>query len=114
MPRVKGGVNRTKRRRNILKRTKGFEAGRKNLIRLAKTAETKAGAHALRDRRRKKAQIRTLWQTRINAAIRPYEMSYSKFIGALKSKKNQLDRKVLSAIANEYPEVFAKIVASVK
>ena len=61
MPRVKRGLHHLKRRKNILKRVKGFEAGRKNLLKLAKIADTKAGVHAFRDRRRKKRQFRQLW-----------------------------------------------------
>lgn len=114
MPRVKRGVMHTKRRNNLLKRVKGYEHGRKNLIKLAQTAETKAGAHAFRDRRLKKRTMRRLWQVRINAAIRPLGMSYSALMGALKKKNIALDRKVLSQIAAQEPTVFEKIVDSAK
>lgn len=114
MPRVKRGMLHSKKRRGLLKRVKGFEAGRKNLIKLAKTAETKAGAHAFSDRRRKKREFRRLWQVRINAAVRVFGTSYSVFIGNLKKKQVGLDRKVLSEIANESPKVFEKIVEFVK
>lgn len=110
MPRVKRGMGHVKRRRNLMKRVKGFEAGRKNLIKLAKTAETKAGVHAHRDRRRKKRQFRSLWQIRINAATRAAGTNYSKFMGALKQKQVRLDRKVLSEIADKQPEIFKTIV----
>lgn len=110
MPRVKRGMGHVKKRRNLMRRVKGFEAGRKNLIKLAKTAETKAGVHAFRDRRRKKRQFRNLWQIRINAAVRATGTNYSKFMGALKKKNAQLDRKVLSEIANKQPEIFKAIV----
>ena len=114
MPRVKRGLGHLKKRHNLMKRVKGFEAGRKNLIKLAKTADTKAGAHAYRDRKVKKRTMRGLWQVRINAAVRLFDMSYSKFIGALKVKQVKLDRKVLSQIADKEPKVFAKIVEFVK
>lgn len=114
MPRVKRGVQHLKRRKNLMKRVKGFEAGRKKLIKLAQTADTKAGAHAYRDRRVKKRNIRQLWQIKINAAVRGFEMSYSTFIGSLKKHNIVIDRKVLSQIAQKYPEVFAKIVTEVK
>lgn len=114
MPRVKRGVGHVKKRRNLMKRVKGFEAGRKKLIKLAKTAETKAGAHAFRDRRIKKRTMRALWQVRINAAVRTLGMSYSKFIGALKTKEVGLDRKVLAEIAATQPKVFEKIVDFIK
>ena len=97
-----------------MKRNKGFGGGRKNLMKEAKTADTKAGAHAYRDRKVKKRTMRGLWQVRINAAVRLFEMSYSKFMGALKAKEVKLDRKVLSEIAAQEPKVFAKIVEFVK
>ena len=114
MPRVKRGKTHLKRRRNLLKRVKGYEGGRKSLIKLAKTAEMKAGAHAFRDRRAKKRTTRALWQIRLNAALRPLETTYSKFMGALKAANIELDRKVLSELAAKYPAVFAKIVETVK
>ena len=112
MSRVKRGVQHSKRRRNLLKRVKGFRAGRKNLIKLAKVADIKAGAHAYRDRRRKKRQFRALWQVRLNAAVRPLGMSYSMFMGALRKKDIALNRKVLSELAAQEPTVFQKIVES--
>lgn len=114
MPRVKRGVHHSKRRRNILKKVKGFEGGRKSLIKLAKTAATKAGAYAYRDRRVKKRLARQNWQVRINAAVRPLGLSYSAFTGALKKHEIGLDRKVLATIAENHPAVFAKIVEAVK
>lgn len=103
-----------KKRRKLMKRVKGFEAGRKNLIKLAKVADIKAGVHAYRDRRVKKRFQRGLWQVRINAAVRPFSISYSKFMGGLKIKQVGLNRKVLSEIADQYPSAFEKIVDLVK
>jgi len=114
MPRVKRGMGHTKHRKNIMKRAKGFEAGRKNLIKQAKVAVTKAGVHAYRDRRVKKRDMRALFQVRINAAVRPLGMSYSKFMSALKGKGMVFNRKVLSEIAAQKPEVFKKLVEAVK
>lgn len=114
MSRVKRGVHHSKRRRGILKKVKGFEAGRKKLIRLAKVAATKAGGYAYKDRRIKKRTARALWQVNINAAVRPLGLSFSKFIGALKKHEVMIDRKILSKLAAHYPEVFSKIVESVK
>lgn len=113
MPRVKRGMRHVKRRANILKRVKGFEGGRKKLLKLAKTADTKAGAHAYRDRKTKKRLTRNLWQVKINAEVRKHGMSYSTFIGALKKHDILLDRKVLAAIAEKHPTVFSSIVKSV-
>lgn len=114
MPRVKRGMMHSKHRRGILKKAKGFEAGRKNLIKLAKVAVTKAGVHAYRDRKIKKRLNRANWQVRINAALDPQGLSYSKFMGSLKGKEISLNRKMLAEIAAQYPEVFQKIVDSVK
>lgn len=114
MPRVKRGVHHSKRRRGILKKVKGFEGGRKKLIKLARTAATKAGGYAYKDRKIKKRTARALWNVKINAALEPMGLSYSKFIGMLKAKNVLLDRKILSTIGGKYPEVFKMIVNSVK
>jgi len=114
MPRVKRGTIHTKTRRNVLKRAKGYKWGRKKLIKLAKTATTKAGAYAYRDRKTKKRTNRRLWQIQLNAAVREHGLSYSKFIAGLKKAKIELDRKVLSELAKTQPKVFAKIVEQVK
>jgi len=113
MPRVKRGTMHSKRRRNVLKKTKGFKWGRKNLIKQAKTAVTKAGAHALRDRRVKKRTSRTLWQIKINAAARLNGTTYSKLINGLKKRNIEIDRKILADMAEKEPKVFAKIVMDV-
>lgn len=114
MPRVKRGTTHVKRRKTLLKKVKGFKWGRKNKIKLAKTAVTRAGVNAYRGRKQKKRDQRTTWNIQINAAVRPYEMSYSKFINALKVKNIGLNRKVLSEVAQNYPEVFEKIMEAVK
>jgi large subunit ribosomal protein L20 len=110
MPRVKRGTHRIKRRKNILARTKGMMWGRKSKITLAKTAMTKSGRNAYVGRKLKKRDNRALQQVRINAAARLNGTTYSKLMGELKKRKIELDRKVLSQIAAQYPEVFAKIV----
>lgn len=114
MPRVKRGVSHTKTRRNILKKAKGYKWGRKKLIKLAKTATTKAGAYSYRDRRTKKRTARRLWQIQLNAAVREHGLSYSKFIAGLKKAKIEMDRKVLSELARKQPKIFAKIVEKIK
>ncbi|MBP7133833.1 50S ribosomal protein L20 [Patescibacteria group bacterium] len=110
MPRVKRGTHRIKRRKNILARTKGMMWGRKNRITLAKVAATKSGANAYRDRRLKKRDNRGIMQIRINAAARLLGTTYSRLMGDLKKRGIILDRKVLSQLGAEHPEVFAKIV----
>ena len=114
MARVKRGMMHLKRRKNLLKRTKGFRWGRKSKITLAKVAARKAGGYAFAHRRRRKGDFRRLWQIQINAAVREHGLSYSRFIDLLKKKKIELDRKILAQLAREYPVVFAKIVEAVK
>ncbi|OGY50630.1 MAG: 50S ribosomal protein L20 [Candidatus Buchananbacteria bacterium RIFCSPLOWO2_01_FULL_56_15] len=114
MPRVKRGKTHVAKRKRLFKQAKGFRWGRKNVIRLAKTAVIKAGVHAYRGRKGKKRTNRALWQIRINAAVRPHGLSYSKFINLLKVKKIELDRKVLSELAAKHPKVFDAIVKEVK
>jgi large subunit ribosomal protein L20 len=114
MVRVKRGKTAHKRRKRLLKLTKGFRGGRKSKYRLAKEALFHALSYAYRDRKRKKREARSLWQTQINAACRQLGISYSKFIHGLKAKNIELDRKILATLANEKPEIFAKIVEFVK
>ncbi len=114
MPRVKRGTTHVKRRKKLLKKVKGFKWGRKNLIRLATTAATKAGAHAFVERRKKKKNMRSLWNIKISAFVKEHGLSYSKFIGLLKKEKIELDRKVLADLAENNKKVLANIVASLK
>lgn len=114
MTRVKRGVMTKKRHKNLLKKAKGYRWGRNNLFRKAKEAVIKAGVYAHRDRRAKKRSFRALWITRLNNALRLNGMTYSRFIAFEKSKGIELDRKVLSQMAAEDPEVFAKFVETVQ
>ncbi len=114
MTRVKKGANALKSRRNILKQVKGYRFGRSTKKREALTAIAKAGESAFAHRRDKKNDMRSLWTVRLNAALRPHGISYSKFIGACKKANIELDRKVLSQIALDAPEVFEAIVSKVK
>ncbi len=114
MPRVKRGTQHAKRRKNLLEKTKGMMWGRKSKIRIARPAALKAGVYAYRDRRNKKRVMRRLWQVRLNAALRPLEMSYSRFIDGLKKSNITLDRKILSTLAKDHPEVFKRVVEKVK
>lgn len=114
MVRVKRGKTAHKRRKHILKYAKGFRWGRKSKYRLAKDALYHAWEYAYRDRRTKKREFRKLWQTQINAACRKSGISYSKFIAGLKKDKIELDRKILSQLARENPEVFGKIIKEIK
>lgn len=114
MPRVKRGVGHVKRRRNLLKATKGYRHGRKKLVKRAKVAVLKAGSYAYRDRRAKKRVTRALWQVKLNAALRPLEVSYSKFIDLCKKGNVELDRKVLADLAEHNAEIFTKLVDKIK
>lgn len=114
MPRVKRGKQHLKRRKNLLKQTKGYRWGRKSKIKLARTAMLKAGVYAYRDRRTKKRIARQLWQVKISAASRANGLSYSKLAGALRKAKIDLDRKILADLAENHSTVFAKIVEAVK
>ena len=114
MVRVKGGKISLKKRKHLLKYAKGFRWGRKAKYRLAKVALMKAWRYAYRDRRAKKRDFRKLWQTQINAACRQFGISYSRFIAGLKKQKIELDRKILAQLAQNHPQIFAKIVEKVK
>lgn len=114
MPRVKKSKTHAKKRRAVLKHAKGFRWGRKSKKRLAKEALLHAWSHAFRGRKEKKRNFRTLWNVKINAACRQNNMTYSKFIAALKKKNIELDRKILADLAQNEPEVFSKILEKVK
>jgi len=114
MPRVKRGLSHLKKRRQLLKDVKGYKWGRKKLIKLAKTARTKAGAHAFVDRRKKKRTARALWQIKINAFARENGLSYSKLMNALKTNKIALDRKILADLAQNNKAVLTAIINKVK
>ena len=114
MVRVKRGKIAHKRRKHLLKYAKGFRWGRKSKYKLAKDALLHAWKYAYRDRKVKKREFRALWQIQINAACREQGISYSKFIYGLKQNKIGLDRKILSDLARNHPEIFKKILESVK
>src|SRR3990167_7739370 len=106
MTRVKGGVMAQKRRKNILKRAKGYRHGRSKKERYAHEALMRAGRYAFAHRRDKKNDFRQLWIVRLNAAVRDNgHKSYSTFINMLKKGSIQLDRKVLATFATERPEI---------
>lgn len=114
MVRVKKSTSAKKHKKHLLKHAKGFKWGRKSKFRAAKDALRHAWSYAYRDRKAKKRTFRQLWNLQINAATRPLGINYSKFIKALKDNKIELDRKVLSELANKFPETFQKIVESIK
>jgi large subunit ribosomal protein L20 len=114
MARVKRGVTSHAKHKKVYKATKGHYGRRRNTIRIAKQSMEKAMQYAYRDRKNKKRSFRALWIQRLNAAVRPFGLNYSKFIDGLDKAGVTLDRKVLSEIAISEPAAFAAIVDKVK
>ena len=114
MPRSVNSVASRARRKKILKQAKGYFGRRKNVWTIAKNAVDKAMLYAYIDRRNKKRNFRALWIVRINAAARLNGMSYSQFMGKIKSNKIQLNRKVLADLAMNHPQAFKAIIEKVK
>ncbi len=114
MTRVKRGTAHVKRRNNLLEDAKGYRWNRKNLFREAKQAVIKAGKYAYRDRKAKKRTMRGLWIIRLNNAARDLGIKYSQLIKNMKDKNITIDRKVLSQMAMEDSQVFAKFIEKVK
>jgi large subunit ribosomal protein L20 len=114
MPRVSSSPARNKRKKKIFKTAKGYFGGRKNLYRTAKDAVEKGWEYAYRDRKNKKRNFRRLWITRINAAARENELSYSRLMNGLKRTGIDLDRKALADLAVRNPEAFSALADRVK
>ncbi|NCO15276.1 50S ribosomal protein L20 [Candidatus Wolfebacteria bacterium CG18_big_fil_WC_8_21_14_2_50_39_7] len=114
MARVKRGKISRKKRAKTLKYTKGFKWGRKSKKRAAKEALLHAWPKAFRGRKEKKRDYRRLWQAQINAAVRAYGLTYSRFIAGLKKQNIILDRKILADLAKNEAGVFEKIVEKIK
>ncbi len=114
MPRVKRGVTAHARHKKIRAKAKGYYGARKNVIRVAKQAVTRAGQYAYRDRRQRKRQFRSLWIVRINAAARQFGLSYSRLIDGLHKASIEIDRKVLADLAVTDLEAFGQIAEKAK
>jgi large subunit ribosomal protein L20 len=114
MSRVTRGNTKLLRRKKILKLAKGFFGTKKKNYRTAKEAVERALLYSYRDRRNKKRDFRKLWNVRINAAVRNYGISYSRFIYGLKKANIKLNRKILSNLAISEPDTFGKIIEKVK
>ena len=114
MTRVKKGVHALKRRRSVLKQTKGMRHGRSTKERQAKDALLHAGNYSFAHRKDKKSHNRKLWNIKINAGARELGISYSKLIDKLKKNKIEVDRKILSDLAENNPKTFERILASLK
>lgn len=114
MARVKRSVNGRKKTKKILKQAKGYYGSKSTLYRTAMEAVMKSQNYAYIGRKQRKRDFRQLWITRINAAVRPYGLSYSRFINALKKNNIEINRKVLSDMAINDPNGFKQLVDSVK
>lgn len=114
MSRVKRGTLSVRKRKKILRYTKGFKWGRKSKERAAREALLHAWTHAFRGRKEKKRNFRKLWNVQINAGARNHGLSYSVLINKLKKANVKLDRKILAYLAQREPKVFAKVLETVK
>ncbi len=114
MARVKRSVHAKKKRREILEAAKGYTGSRRKRIRVAKEQVMHSGMYAYRDRRDRKAQFRRLWIARINAAVRPHGISYSRFVNGLRTAGVEVDRKILADLAVRDPGAFAQLVERAK
>lgn len=114
MARSRNKVASRKRRKKIIKAAKGYFGAKKNVYTVAKNQLEKSWQYAYRDRKNKKRAIRALWIQRINAGVRQYDLSYSKFIHLLNQANVDLNRKVLADLAMNHPEAFKAIVDKVK
>ncbi len=118
MPRARNPVAKLKRRKKILRRAKGYWGARKKLLRVAREAVNKAEEYAARDRRNRKRDMRRIWITRINAAVREHGLSYSRFMGILAGIREEsgvvMNRKMLSELAVHDPEAFASLVGAAR
>ncbi|MDT0776968.1 50S ribosomal protein L20 [Staphylococcus pseudintermedius] len=114
MPRVKGGTVTRARRKKTIKLAKGYFGAKSTLYKVAKQQVMKSGQYAFRDRRQRKRDFRKLWITRINAAARQHDMSYSRLMNGLKQAGIDVNRKMLSEIAISDEKVFAELVNQAK
>ena len=114
MARIKPSVASRNRRRKILKQVKGFQGGRRRLLRTATEALHRAWAYAYNDRKLRKREFRALWISRIGAAAKLNRTSYSRLIDTLKKADVQLNRKMLAEIAVRHPEDFGRLVEGVR
>jgi len=114
MPRAKGGFKTRRRRKKILQMAKGYYGAKSRLYRIATEAVDRALRYAYRDRRVKKREFRSLWITRINAAVRSFGLTYSQFISGLSKANINLNRKVLADMAVRDPKAFGELIENAK
>ena len=111
--RVKRGFTRKRAHKKVLERTEGFRMTRHRLYKVAREADLHAGQYAFVGRKKRKRDMRRLWITRINGALKEFGISYSRFINLLKKEKIELDRKILADLAVSEPSVFKTIVSKI-
>ena len=114
MPRAKRGFKARRRHNRILKLAKGYRGAHSKLFRSAVEAVQRGLCYAYRDRKQRKRAFRRLWIVRINAAVRPYGINYSKFIHGLKKSNIELDRRVLADLAIYDQAAFAQLVETAR
>ena len=114
MARVKGAMMTRKRRNKVLKSAKGYWGAKSKHFKMAKQAVMKSGNYAFIGRKQKKRDFRSLWITRISAAVKPYGINYSTFMHGLKTAGIDLNRKMLSELAVSDKDAFAAIVERAK
>ena len=114
MARVKNGAVTKARHKKVLKAAKGYFGSKHRLYKTAKEQLMHSGQYAFRDRKQKKRDFRKLWITRINAACRQNEISYSRFIEGLTKAGVEINRKMLSEIAINDPKMFSELVKVAK
>jgi large subunit ribosomal protein L20 len=114
MPRIKRGVAAKKRRDRILRQARGYYGARSRLLKTAREAVEKGWKYAYRDRKQRKRQFRALWITRINAAAREHDLSYSRFMNGLQKAGVEVDRKVLAQLAVSDPKAFGDLAELAK
>lgn len=114
MPRVKRSVPSRKRRREVLKKAKGYYSARGKHFKAANEQLLHSGVYAYRDRRARKGEFRRLWIMRINAAARENGLSYSRLIAGLKAAEVEVDRKMLAELAVNEPEAFKALAEVAK
>ncbi len=110
MPRVTSSVARRRRKKKVRELAKGYRGARSKLYRSAKNAVERGWRYSYRDRRQRKREFRRLWITRINAAARQHDMSYSSFINGLRTAGVELNRKTLADLAVRDPSAFSALV----
>ena len=114
MTRVKRSVHAKKKRREVLRKAKGYFGSRSKRYRVAKEQLLHSGQYAYRDRRDRKAQFRRLWIARIGAGARQHGMSYSRFVHGLSKAGIEVDRKVLADMAVRDPAAFGQLIEAAK